>query len=186
MLPSIHFLLSLFLAHPIGAQSTLSTSSSYEMSTSISTASVRVESITGPRTIVYDYGSSLKTSVIGATVTDRIPSNTTGYLSFPSAETTSTSSFIGITGGNSTAVFSGTVSSTSRSLPTNSQRCNGYVEFCDRKFSNISMVVAHNSPFVVPHNAASNQVYPVRTQLNNGIRGRRSLSPFSYPDAKLS
>jgi len=33
------------------------------------------------------------------------------------------------------------------------------------------MVVAHNSPFVRPNNAASNQVYPVLTQLNNGIRG---------------
>jgi hypothetical protein len=33
------------------------------------------------------------------------------------------------------------------------------------------MVVAHNSPFVRPHNAASNQVLGVETQLNDGIRG---------------
>ncbi|KAJ4371551.1 hypothetical protein N0V83_004770 [Neocucurbitaria cava] len=33
------------------------------------------------------------------------------------------------------------------------------------------MVVAHNSPFVKAHNAASNQVYPVTNQLNDGIRG---------------
>jgi hypothetical protein len=33
------------------------------------------------------------------------------------------------------------------------------------------MVVAHNSPFVKPHNAASNQLYPVESQLNDGIRG---------------
>lgn len=36
------------------------------------------------------------------------------------------------------------------------------------------MVVAHNSPFVVPHNAASNQVFPVLTQLEDGIRGCKS------------
>jgi hypothetical protein len=33
------------------------------------------------------------------------------------------------------------------------------------------MVVAHNSPFDIPHNAASNQVYGVTQQLNDGIRG---------------
>jgi len=33
------------------------------------------------------------------------------------------------------------------------------------------MVVAHNSPFVKRHNAASNQVLPVLDQLNDGIRG---------------
>jgi hypothetical protein len=33
------------------------------------------------------------------------------------------------------------------------------------------MVVAHNSPFVVPHNIASNQDVHVVTQLNDGIRG---------------
>jgi hypothetical protein len=36
------------------------------------------------------------------------------------------------------------------------------------------MVVAHNSPFVKEHNAASNQALPVLTQLNDGIRGRMS------------
>lgn len=33
------------------------------------------------------------------------------------------------------------------------------------------MVVAHNSPFVKERNAASNQVYPVLNQLNDGVRG---------------
>ncbi|KAE8836525.1 hypothetical protein PTNB73_04481 [Pyrenophora teres f. teres] len=33
------------------------------------------------------------------------------------------------------------------------------------------MVAAHNSPFVKVHNAASNQMYPVLNQLNDGIRG---------------
>ncbi|RMZ74535.1 tat pathway signal sequence [Pyrenophora seminiperda CCB06] len=58
-----------------------------------------------------------------------------------------------------------------RPRPTNTRPCNGYVEFCERKFSNVSMVAAHNSPFVKLHNAASNQMYPVLNQLNDGIRG---------------
>lgn len=52
------------------------------------------------------------------------------------------------------------------------QACNGYPEFCNRRFSNVTMVVAHNSPNVVPHNAASNQAVGVQAQLNDGIRGR--------------
>jgi hypothetical protein len=67
----------------------------------------------------------------------------------------------------------GTASATTaaRSRPSNTTPCNGYPEFCQRKFSNISMVVAHNSPFVRERNAASNQIYPVLNQLNDGIRG---------------
>ncbi|KAF2204509.1 PLC-like phosphodiesterase, partial [Delitschia confertaspora ATCC 74209] len=49
--------------------------------------------------------------------------------------------------------------------------CNLYSELCSRKFSNITTVVAHNSPFTRPHNALSNQDQPVITQLNDGIRG---------------
>jgi hypothetical protein len=58
----------------------------------------------------------------------------------------------------------------------NTQPCNGYVELCDRNFSNVSMVVAHNSPFVKPHNAASNQAYPVLTQLQDRIRGCMTIA----------
>ncbi|KAF2036727.1 PLC-like phosphodiesterase [Setomelanomma holmii] len=66
-----------------------------------------------------------------------------------------------------------TATSTTSRLPepSNTRPCNGYAEFCERKFSNISMVVAHNSPFVKPHNAASNQVNPVIDQLDDGVRG---------------
>jgi hypothetical protein len=54
------------------------------------------------------------------------------------------------------------------------------VELCQRKFSNISMVVAHNSPFVREHNAASNQEYPVLNQLNDGIRGCKPPTTNAY------
>jgi hypothetical protein len=76
---------------------------------------------------------------------------------------------------NGTALHNAT--STSSSVqPTNTQPCNGHPEFCSRKFSNITMVAAHNSPFVRPNNAASNQVLDVTTQLSDGIRMRESSS----------
>lgn len=57
-------------------------------------------------------------------------------------------------------------------------KCNGYSEFCERKYSNITYVVAHNSPFHILHNAASNQVYDVTTQLDNGVRGLQSETHY--------
>lgn len=73
----------------------------------------------------------------------------------------------GTESGNATASASSTSSS---AQPTNTTPCNNYAEFCNRKYSNITMVCAHNSPFSVPGNVASNQDLPVTTQLNDGIR----------------
>ena len=61
-------------------------------------------------------------------------------------------------------------SASSTPTPTNTTLCNGYVEFCNRQYSNITYVAAHNSPFNIPNNLASNQDYGVITQLDNGIR----------------
>ncbi|KXL50352.1 MAG: hypothetical protein FE78DRAFT_85157 [Acidomyces sp. 'richmondensis'] len=68
--------------------------------------------------------------------------------------------------------YSGTrTTSTSAASDTVYASCNGYPELCNRKYSNVTYVMAHNSPFVVPNNAASNQMLGVKTQLNDGIRG---------------
>lgn len=63
-------------------------------------------------------------------------------------------------------------SSTSSATPqvTNTQPCNNYPEFCNRKYSNITHVACHNSPFVTPNNLAANQQYDVTAQLNDGVR----------------
>jgi hypothetical protein len=53
---------------------------------------------------------------------------------------------------------------------TNSQPCNQHVELCQRRYSNITFVSAHNSPFVREGNAAANQRYGVTEQLNDGVR----------------
>jgi hypothetical protein len=121
-----------------------------------------IPTIPPPYHLTHDYSTVLVTrSSIGA------PNATAVLTSFKPQ--------IAITGTSILSVApSATVLTTlsSRPRPTkNTQSCNGHVEFCDRKFSNISMVVAHNSPFVVPHNIASNQDVHVLTQLNDGIRG---------------
>ncbi|KAK0728551.1 PLC-like phosphodiesterase [Lasiosphaeria miniovina] len=54
--------------------------------------------------------------------------------------------------------------------PTNTRPCNNYPEFCERKYSNITVVGCHNSPFVRPGSAAANQQYTVVDQLNDGVR----------------
>lgn len=93
------------------------------------------------------------------------------------SSTSSTSDLTTLVGGeatsgllNATSALNATGSNTSSSpQATNTTPCNNYVEFCFRKYSNITMVAAHNSPFVGA-SAADNQVYDVTTQLNDGIR----------------
>ena len=93
-----------------------------------------------------------------------------------------TTSLNGTATGNSTAT-----STLTSAQPTNTVPCNGYPEFCQRKFSNITHVAAHNSPFVRQDSLAANQMLNVETQLNDGIRmrmvpcSRRSARPFTYP-----
>ena len=102
-------------------------------------------------------------------------------ISDSSTSTTSTSSstsftilegaFQTTTAANGTAIGNSTSNRTSTSTsPTNSQPCNNYPELCSRKYSNITEVAAHNSPFVAPNNAAANQALGVIDQLNDGIR----------------
>lgn len=76
----------------------------------------------------------------------------------------------------------GTASTTSSSsTPVNTLPCNNYPEFCNRKYSNITEVCAHNSAFAVKNNAGSNQQYGILDQLNDGVRmsGSLSCSPFT-------
>jgi len=67
-------------------------------------------------------------------------------------------------GGNTTETTSGVPE------PTNTQPCNNHVELCTRRYSNITNVGCHNSPFVHPGNSGSNQELPVKVQLDDGIR----------------
>ncbi|KAL7799037.1 hypothetical protein V8C37DRAFT_407466 [Trichoderma ceciliae] len=83
-------------------------------------------------------------------------SSTNVSVSFPTGSLT--------TGANLTATATGVPQ------PTNTQPCNNYLDFCSRKYSNITQVGCHNSPFVRPGNSGSNQELPVKTQLDDGVR----------------
>jgi hypothetical protein len=80
--------------------------------------------------------------------------------------------------GGSTILSNSTVSrnatrTSSSATPTNTQPCNNYVELCTRKYSNITMITAHNFPFAKKANVESNQEYGVIDQLNDGVRMRK-------------
>lgn len=60
-------------------------------------------------------------------------------------------------------------------LPSNTQPCNGQLEFCTRSYGNITYVGAHNSPFVMENNIAANNNFDVTVQLDDGIRMRTSM-----------
>ncbi|PYH95459.1 PLC-like phosphodiesterase [Aspergillus ellipticus CBS 707.79] len=83
---------------------------------------------------------------------------------------TTTTSTTTSTGVELTGTRVDSTSTATATTPANTQPCNGYTEFCSRQYSNITMVTAHNSPFVKKNNIASNQEYKVKTQLEDGVR----------------
>ena len=126
--------------------------------------------------------SALSTSTFDTgTMSDLTIVGTGSMNTTDTAQATSTSASESLTllaGGSSTASATGDItasSTTSTSVsPTNTQPCNNHVDFCTRRYSNISEVCAHNSPFVKKSNAGSNQKYGVQQQLDDGVRMRRS------------
>lgn len=106
-----------------------------------------------------------------------------------SVYTTTSGDYTVLVGSQTTAILTGTVSVSGNATatatasippqPTNTRPCNGYPEFCERSYSNITEVAAHNSPFVRPGNLASNQALDVVLQLNDGVRMRKLFDTFS-------
>ncbi|KAJ6783350.1 hypothetical protein PWT90_04349 [Aphanocladium album] len=127
-------------------------------------------------TQVVSYSDSSGLTFFTGTRTTK-PATSTGP---PSGAYTSFGTQITLTGINDTTTATstrttssttGTVNgTTSAAAPTNTQPCNNYVEFCERKYSNISFVAAHNSPFVRLGSSAANQALTVKVQLDDGIR----------------
>ena len=122
------------------------------------------------RTSSTDYG----------TITDISSTMAAGNSSSGSQTTSATRTLlVGGQNATTTASLNGTAHDNSSSTatlasssaqPTNTQPCNGYPQFCNRKFSNITYVAAHNSPFIQQNNAARNQMLEVTSQLDDGIR----------------
>ncbi|KAL2140446.1 hypothetical protein VTI28DRAFT_3797 [Corynascus sepedonium] len=97
-----------------------------------------------------------------------------GHLTASDKELATSKTVTYITGSlaSSTSSENATASSTSTApaRPTNTRPCNNYPELCARKYSNITQVGCHNSPFVRAGSAAANQEFPVLDQLNDGVR----------------
>jgi hypothetical protein len=102
-----------------------------------------------------------------------LASSMAGNFSQSSVSTTSDSRTVLVgsaaTGTNS-GNFSTAASSAATPTVTNTRPCNNYAEFCNRKYSNITEIGCHNSPFVTTNNVAANQLYDVTAQLNDGVR----------------
>ncbi|PYI21951.1 PLC-like phosphodiesterase [Aspergillus japonicus CBS 114.51] len=133
-------------------------------------------SYTSTITLSNDHTTGTSTKVGVSTVTDASSSGNATATTTSSRSSTSSNSVTLLVGGghhtmNGTANATSTSTTSATSTPVvNTQPCNGYSDFCSRKYSNITMVAAHNSPFVKPGNAAANQAYKVTDQLNDGIR----------------
>lgn len=80
-------------------------------------------------------------------------------------------------GGATSSGAAGGTRTSSAALASNTVPCNNYPEFCNRKYSNITEVCAHNSAFSTKNNAFSNQQLSITQQLNDGIRMRKSHLP---------
>ncbi|KAI9708093.1 MAG: hypothetical protein M1820_004297 [Bogoriella megaspora] len=173
MIPSA-IVLSSFLALQAQAQNSGTTTISGSISGTITGGDV-------VPTSGVTYASYSRTSTITSSLLAADSSSSSGASNSDSSGNTASSSSstarqtLSLLGGASTTLgpangTSMSSSSTSSATPTNTQACNNYVEFCSRKYSNITEITAHNSPFVRPNNVASNQALPVLDQLNDGIR----------------
>ncbi|PYI07405.1 PLC-like phosphodiesterase [Aspergillus sclerotiicarbonarius CBS 121057] len=116
--------------------------------------------------ISYTTTITVADSITPTTFATTTAANTTASTNGTTTAATTTDTGVVVTG---TRVSNSTSTSTA-TTPANSQPCNGYTEFCSRQYSNITMVTAHNSPFVKKNNIAANQVYKVKTQLEDGVR----------------
>ncbi|KAI1420556.1 PLC-like phosphodiesterase [Xylaria sp. FL1777] len=129
-----------------------------------------------------------ETSGLGS-LSDSTSSTVTGNTTESTSSTlTTTSDTVTLLTGSArtTTTLSGNASTTitSAPAPTNTQACNNYVEFCTRKYSNITEVACHNSPFLTPNNIAANQQYGVTQQLDDGVRFLQAQIQWPSNDTK--
>lgn len=151
------------------ASSTSNTQSSSEASGFTFTNSVSTIETTIPATEFtdsrYTYATDDGQSTVTGTTSLSLESST-GASVTQSVHTTKQSNATDIIAGSSH-----TASATSSApVASNTVPCNNYPEFCNRKYSNITEVCAHNSAFSIKNNAASNQALGIVDQLDDGIR----------------
>jgi len=157
-------------------------STAYLLLASLRTGNCATTSISSVLSTSSNEATTSTTASYDAYLTE-VPTNT--RATYPGQDTTSTNS--NATTSTQSTNQASTTSTTSSALETDLRgtgtastypsgsaggvRCNGYEELCNRKYSNVTYVIAHNSPFHMANNAASNQDFDVTTQLDNGVRG---------------
>ncbi|KAJ5946667.1 hypothetical protein N7454_003506 [Penicillium verhagenii] len=160
------------------SSSSSSDSTSTDTSIALSGATTVTDATAAVPTGSYEvYGTTI-TLADGDHLTSTITQNSSATTSGNGTVVTTTSNSVTLlvggagttTLGNSSMNATATTSSTSTAVATNTRPCNSYTEYCERKYSNITMVAAHNSPFVRKGNAAANQDYTVKYQLDDGVR----------------
>jgi hypothetical protein len=174
------------------AQDTTTSSESTTESKSTTTDGSTVVTVTTPVAIPSGTYEQVSTTITLGDGETSVVASTTGHQNGTMTTsgngtlvTTTSDSLTLLVGGAGTTTISNssmnataTTTGTGTSTPVvNTQPCNNYPEFCARKYSNITMVAAHNSPFVRKNNVAANQVLDVTQQLNDGVRMRKLRSP---------
>jgi hypothetical protein len=151
------------------ASSTPSTQSSSEASGFTFTNSFSTIKTTIPETQFTDSRYTYATDNGQSTVTETIALSSgysTGAPVTQSSQTTQQRNATDIIAGSSHTA----TTTSSAPIASNTVPCNNYPEFCNRKYSNITEVCAHNSAFSIKNNAASNQELGIVDQLNDGVR----------------
>jgi len=166
------------------AQQTTEASSTGTQSTSSSNSNIQSSSKASGFTFTNSF-STIETTIPETQFTDSRytyatddgQSTVTGTITLSSDQSTSTSvtqSSHMTQHKNATDIIAGSsrTATTTNSAPvaSNTVPCNSYPEFCNRKYSNITEVCAHNSAFSIKNNAASNQELGIVDQLNDGVR----------------
>ncbi|EME44789.1 hypothetical protein DOTSEDRAFT_152827 [Dothistroma septosporum NZE10] len=162
------------------SQSSTASDPNFSFTNALSTISggVPTSAFTGSEFIYLS--PTAQSTVQTLTETTSINGSLTTYTTTSSASASSNSqitvssksvSLTQLIGATQNSTSNSTASSTSSAAqPTNTVPCNGYPELCNRQYSNITQVAAHNAFFVIKNNAASNQDLSVPTQMNDGIR----------------
>lgn len=183
--------LALLAGVAVADDSTTTTDSTTSSSSSTSSSSLDLSdatTVTNPSASMptgsYEVYSTTVTLADGDHITTTFNPNATTTGNSTGAHTTTSNSVTVLVGGsgggtttlgNSSMNATATTSTSSTPVATNTRPCNGYTEYCQRQYSNITMVAAHNSPFVRKGNAAANQDFTVKYQLDDGIRMCKSL-----------
>ncbi|KKF93357.1 PI-PLC X domain-containing protein [Ceratocystis platani] len=144
-------------------------SSGQDSETAFPTA--QVTTLRGTKTLQSSTPPSNAYSDYTVQVTLTYPS-TTKTNNHTTRATSSVASSTGLNSTNTTTTINttATTATTTSAIPSSTRPCNNYIELCSRKYSSVTDIGCHNSPFVRRGSSAANQQLPVTDQLNDGVR----------------